>query len=155
MKITFDSCTSNQDYVRYLHFDTKVSSIASLRCIFPRFFLLSVYSLRYFFHFDSFTSNKKSASIISLRLKVSCRFFHFDTKISRRFIHFDRNLIFSKVALRYFYFTSMLHFDLLCTSILYLRDVSMGMGRSAILVEVHSSKCENAYMYRSACQPPP
>ena len=158
MKTTFDSFTSSQVHLRVIHsrlestFDIftsklKIWSILSLRHYFP--FLK--------FHLDSFTSTWSFRSTLSHRPKLLLRSFHFDQKISLRPIHFVIFLIFLDVSLRCctstFFSLRYMHFDSSCTSILSHRFEPIVMYRSAILVEVNGTKCENAYMYRSACQP--
>ena len=120
LKITFDSCTSTQDHVRYFHFDTKVSSIIHFDIFFrDSYYLRSI-------HFDTFFT-----STYSHRIKSLLRSFHFDSKF-----HVDRftsiQSFMSIVSLRYKNFTSIHslrqkpHFFKTCTSILLFHiDVAL------------------------------
>ena len=133
--------------LRYIHFDTQNMIVSFTSTLFS----FSEVSLGFIhfdlkFQFDSFTSTKTFTSIFSLRLKS------FSSTHSLRYIP-----IFLNVALRCctstFFSLRYMHFDSSCTSIFSHRFEPIVMYRSAILVEVNGTKCENAYMYRSACQP--
>ena len=144
---SIDSFTSSEASLRFIHFDTQNMIVSFTSTLFS----FSEVSLRFIhfdlkFQFDSFTSTKTFTSIFSLGLKS------FSSTHSLRYIP-----IFLNVALRCctstFFSLRYMHFDSSCTSIFSHRFEPIVMYRSAILVEVNGTKCENAYMYRSACQP--